>query len=236
MSKRVLYEGQLKVIKDYMNNLCKNKEINMLINSLKEYGDLILIGGAVRDLIIKKSTPRDIDIIVNTNLNLDSLLLKYDTCFKNRFNGYKIIIDSLEFDIWSINDHWAFKNNIVEKNLNNLRNTTFLDFDSPWYNFTKEEGDIELFMKCLEKHQIDITLDPKDIELNPNAEINVLRMLAINNEWKLDFSEKVINYIVKWTEKNSKDYLEKLYNAQFRHYKYEKYDKELIRKLICKNF
>ena len=209
----------------------ESNQIKQLVNCLSNIGDIFVIGGAIRDILFKKEKPRDIDLIIKTDCDLDEYLTKYSECRKNRFGGYKLNIDNIEFDIWSMKNHWAFKESIIKEDVNNLKYSTFLNFDSLIYNINTLNIDYDIFNDCMDKKELEITLPEEYIELNPSKEINILRMFVIKYEWNLDFSNRCKQYIYDWAVDNQKS-ADILYDAQLKHYKCEKITKNQIENWI----
>lgn len=231
--KKQIYHDDLKKVDDYINKLKKDySQLDRLLDRLSNVGESILLGGALRDIILKNDIPRDLDFIVNTESNLDDLFRSEFKYTKNRFGGYKLNIESIEIDIWKMEDHWAFKENIIKKDKKNLKYTTFLNFDAVFYAIGSEIIDSEMFNSCIKKNCLDITLDDKFVYLNPSRDINVLRMLSIVNEWELKLSDKSYNYIKNWIYNNYDNAIDLLYKAQIKHYKFEKIKKEKLLYII----
>lgn len=243
MKKVLINDNDFKKVDEYFTKLSyESKEIKNLLESLKKYGELILLGGAIRDILIKDDNPRDIDLIIDTNKNLDAnreidkILDKYTACQKNRFGGYKLNIDGIEFDIWTMDNHWAFKNKLLTRKIDNLKYSTFLNFDSIWYNlYNKERNnkyEYTFFNDCIKNNQINIISNKKElVELNPTKDINIVRILNIKNEWNLDIGDSVKKYVNSWVGANN-NWVDELYYAQIKHYKIEKLKKELIKELV----
>ena len=227
--KKQICPEDLKKVDRYINELRRdNSQIDRLFDRLSDVGESILLGGALRDIILKNDLPRDLDFIVNTECNLDDLFGSEFKYIKNRFGGYKVNTESIEIDIWRMKDHWAFKENIIKKDKRNLKHTTFLNFDAIFYTVGSKIIDSEMFNSCIRKNCLDITLDDKFIYLNPSSDINVLRMLNIIYEWELKLSDKSYKYIKNWICNNCEDAIDLLYKAQIKHYKFEKIKKEKL--------
>lgn len=206
-------------VDDFINNKrigCK--EFDRLFDIIEDMGQVIIIGGAIRDIILKDKIPRDIDIIVDTPENLDKLLCFFDSVSKNRFSGYKIKINDIDIDIWSLDSHWAFKNRILSKSIDNIMFTTFLNIDSLVYDYSNKKSYFELFNESIRKRSLDITLNDEYIYENPTIEINVLRMLILEDEWEIDASTKVRDYICKWVTDEDNP-ISALCNTQRKHYR-----------------
>lgn len=231
--KKQIYHEDLKKVDRYISKLKEeNSQLDTLLDRLTDVGESILLGGALRDIILKEDIPRDLDFIVNTESDLDHLFGSEFKYTKNRFGGYKVNIESIEVDIWRMEDHWAFKENVIKKDKRNLKHTTFLNFDAIFYTVGSEVIDSEMFNSCIRKNCLDITLDDKFVYLNPSSDINVLRMLNIIHEWELKLSNKSYKYIKNWIYNNYDDAIELLYRAQIKHYKFEKIKKEKLLYII----
>ncbi|ASA19533.1 hypothetical protein [Paenibacillus donghaensis] len=197
-------------------------EVSDLFNCLNTLGDVIIVGGALRDFAFKDSPPRDIDLIIdNQNKNeleneLENVFKKFDFR-RNRFGGYKVVVNNLDFDIWSIYDNWAFKEGIHNSSFSNISKGTFYNFDAIAFNMTTHELDADIFIQSLSEKLLDITLEDNFISMNPTPEINVLRAFKIRECWGLEFSEKVQNYISAWYSVTSEPE-EKLKKAELKHY------------------
>ncbi|AMR05752.1 hypothetical protein [Bacillus thuringiensis] len=193
-----------------------NPSISTLFNNLNEYGELILIGGAVRDFTYQKS-PRDFDIIVNSNLtNFDKAFEGYNYR-KNRFDGYKIFINDIELDIWSIQNNWAFKEKILKTRVDNITKGTFYNFDAISINLNTSDVYAENFIESIKEKVLDITLEDDYIPLNPSPEVNIMRALVIKKYWGLNFSKKVNNYIHNWLTEVDSPY-DLLIKTEIKHY------------------
>lgn len=221
-------------VDSYFKKLRKNYfRIEQLLMLLEQKGNIILVGGSIRDILINNKKPRDIDFIIDTDEDIGEILTKYENCKRNRFGGYKLTVDGIEFDIWKIVDHWAFKKKILETKVSNLKHSTFLNFDSLFYDITlRKIIDIDIFNKCMNDEILDIILEDKYIDDNPFKDINVLRMLVIMDKWKLKLSDKSRSYIWDWVIYNKDSYSYKLYEAQIKHYRKKIIDDFTIEKII----
>lgn len=194
----------------------ENPSLITLFDNLNDHGDLILIGGAVRDFAYQKA-PRDLDIIVNSkSSNLDKAFDNFNYR-KNRFDGYKVIVNEVELDIWSIQNNWAFREKILKARVDNIPKGTFYNFDSISINLNTADVYADNFIESIKDRKLDITLRDDYIALNPTPEVNIMRALVIKKYWGLSFSNKVINYINDWLNKVDSPY-ELLTKAEIKHY------------------
>lgn len=166
------------------------------------FGSAYVVGGYFRDFILSQES-RDIDIITDIpsdllkNLIVDSKV-NYDI---NRHGGIKIKLNSTEIDIWTIENNWAFKNNLVKLNendkLNSIAKGCFYNFDAPVINLYTYDFNLRYFNDCIEKKELNI-LQEKSIykNLNPSIEANILRSIHLGKKYNLDYSKSTIEYLI----------------------------------------
>lgn len=191
------------------------------IKQLSNIGDLLFFGGSIRDYYLYnefKKMPRDFDIAVKINTPseylFEEIINKYQYR-KNRFGGYKVIVDKIEFDIWNLKDTWAFKEKKLLAEEKNLSKSVFLSIDGIVYNFNNNILYDEEFKKTIDNNQINIVLKE-----NPQKELNLLRALVFKKRYKLTFAPELKEEYKKSILKDTYLY-EKLYALQFNHYKCE---------------
>jgi hypothetical protein len=193
-----------------------NPAVSRLLHTLNDYGELILVGGAVRDFAYQKS-PRDLDIIINSTIsNFDKAFENY-SYQKNRFGGYKVFLNDIELDVWSIQNNWAFRERILKPHVDNIPKGTFYNFDAISINLNTAEVYADNFIESIIDNRLDITLEDDYISLNPTPEVNIMRALVIKKYWGLSFSNKVVKYINDWVTKVDLPY-ELLIQAEIKHY------------------
>lgn len=198
--------------------------IDKLFYLLQQYADIIIIGGAVRDIVYNNRMPRDIDIILvmKNNYCLDAIFSEQgiDYC-RNRFNGYKLLINEIEFDIWKIEDHWAFKNKMYETSIENIKNTTFLNYDSILYNMSNKQIESKGFEKCERNKVLDIIEEESKMTYNPTPYTNMARILNICSQNGYTPSERVCKYVIEYRKQVSsyEKFCERIYEAYIKHYK-----------------
>lgn len=205
-------------VNNYINNLRQtNLDVNLLLMNLEKFGDLILLGGAIRDIAIFNKNPRDYDIIVDSFSESLEKALQGFTYSVNRFGGYKLQISHYEFDIWSIKNNWAFREKLLETKAENIIKGTFYNVDSLIIKLNDNYYDFDYFNEAIESNKLDIVLEDDVIELNPTPEINVVRALWLKKQWNLDFSDRVKDYIYKWRLRTENPYTA-LKDAEMKHF------------------
>ena len=164
-------------------------------------GSAYVVGGYFRDFLLSKSS-RDVDIITDLSPNqLISLVSNSNVNFKiNRHGGIKISLSQIEIDIWTIDNNWAFKNNLVKLNENDILNSIakgcFYNFDSLAINLHTFNYTIKYYSECLSKNELNILQENSLYQnLNPSIEANILRAIFLSKTYNLKYSLNTINYL-----------------------------------------
>ncbi len=178
----------------FLDNLCKFFESKNI-----EFG---FLGGSVRNAIANPdSIPRDLDIIFNENDEIfDSFLEALNINYKkNSFGGRKIEVDSLKIDIWSLSKHHLIREKIYKQDFKNVPKTTFLDYDSIFYNYTKQSL-IDNYSKCISKNTIGVIGNKKSRSCNSRMDVTICK-LALLHENGFLFSDELNSYISDYLNK-----------------------------------
>ena len=175
----------------------KDSFFRIFFEEIKYVGTPYLIGGAIRD-ICNNYEPRDIDIIIDCRKDkLQEIAAKYNHRF-NRFGGIKLAFQRLKIDIWTMNDNWAFKENVYFKSEENIEKGSFYNFDSIVINLCTNRIYADIYNECVERNCLDIIINQEIEMLNPNPEINVLRAYYIEIKYGVKPSTRLKNYIHYW--------------------------------------
>lgn len=210
------------------------KAKNLIIN-LQKCGELLFFGGSVREYNQNKfkTIPRDFDIVIKKyydNINIEDAFREIPYK-RNRFGGYKIKVDSLEFDIWELENTWAFKEKKIDCSERDyslrLKDTVFLNIDSIVYNLSTDELYDDEYEKAMKNRILDIVLLD-----NPFLELNILRAIIFKRQYDMTFSNQLLEVLEQYVRDNESTYLEKLYKIQIQHYSINKLDKETLKEQI----
>lgn len=181
----------------------KSRDISFgqFFDKLASQWNLIIIGGSLRDALNQNYNPRDIDIILNGNdmVQFELMLSQNSISFKkNRFDGYKLKFNHVEVDVWSINRHFAFGHNYYSESIENIVETTFLNYDSIAFDYNKKKLYKDYYDDCRKSHLIELIGDDNYIDNNPTPDVNIARMLKIKEDTGYDLSSRSISYIKKY--------------------------------------
>ncbi|NUU58954.1 hypothetical protein [Paenibacillus agri] len=219
-------------IAEYIDVIRNEDSVNTLFQRLESRGNVVIVGGTIRDILFNKKKPRDIDIILDTEDDvLDDVFvgMKYS---RNRFGGYKAIHNKQIFDIWTIRSNWAFKNNIVDTKVENIPKGCFYNLDAAYFNLATGEGEATYFKSALNNKRLDIILDEQYIDCNPSPEINIIRAMVLKKQYELSYSSRVKKYISNWLCTIENPVIE-LKSAELKHYKTnDKIDEKEIDELM----
>ncbi|OKO50954.1 hypothetical protein ABH17_026920 (plasmid) [Bacillus toyonensis] len=214
--------GMKSTIKSEIFSLLQNyPESLRFIESLSEIGELLFFGGSIRDYYIYneyKNMPRDFDIAVKLNPKNEGLFKTFIEQYefkKNRFGGYKVRIEGIEFDLWNLQNTWAFKERKLVVGEQNLIKSVFLSVDGIAYNFNNDTLYDDELKRSIENKQINVVL--KD---NPQKELNLLRALVFKKKYKFELS-KDLKEEYRRSFKIHTNLHEVLHELQFSHYNCE---------------
>ncbi|MBP2640461.1 MAG: hypothetical protein H6Q66_1412 [Firmicutes bacterium] len=233
---RQLSAHNINNVKNYIYEIGQNnKRVDNLFHQLNRLGDVILIGGAIRDIALKNKYPRDIDLIINTKERLDEYLGEFNF-EKNSLEGYKISIEKFTFDIWTTESNWAYKERIINCSVEEIPKGAFYDFDSVTINLSDGKFYVDYFNKAIASNLLDIMLEDHVVYRNPSPAINIIRAIKIRENWGLDFSKRLMSYMQNWLA-NSSNPADELRYAEKKHYKMESFnvDNDRIEKFLFFN-
>jgi len=178
-----------------------------------------LFGGVLRDLMMRgpSAFPRDIDIVVCTTNRMD-----FDRQFgdlgsaTNRFGGVRFSANGWAFDIWPLEETWAFRNSLVScRGFHDLPATTFLNIEAVVAELKPRPGRARLvhsrgFFEAVLSRTLDINL-----EENPFPDSCVVRSLVLSAKYRFHIAPRLVRYIVKQGMRIAPEQFDVL---QLRHY------------------
>jgi len=175
--------------------------IMSLIYEIFEYGTAYVVGGFFRDFLGNKKS-RDIDIIVDID---NEILIKIinNNNFKhsiNRHGGIKISTGYIDVDVWSIENNWAFKNNLIKLNendkLNSISKGCFYNYDALVINLNNFSFNIRYYNDFIKTKELKILSKmPKYKNLNPSIEANILRAFYLKKHFKVSYEKSTYEYL-----------------------------------------
>lgn len=219
---------------DIMTN---NNSFKYLMFDIFTYGTAYAVGGFIRDVIFNVQS-RDIDIIVDINhkelLNiLENASIEYEL---NRHNGIKVRFDNIIVDFWSIENNWAFKNELVKLNendkLNCIAKGCFYNYDALVTNLHTFNFNIKYFRDFTKSNVLDILQkSPLYKSLNPTIEANILRAFYLRKVYNIQYSQNTKLYLIRklgHLEDMSGNKIKRLLETLQKYQKYQILSQDLI--------
>ncbi len=184
------------------SNISSYNGITDFINFLSDAtpnGELYLFGGILRDLALygKRGFNSDIDIVVEGDWESCEFYLHKRGACKNKFGGYRLLVDGWPIDIWNAKKTWAVtQGHIKYEGIASLTNSTILNWDAilmNWRtrNFIFRDG----YLESLISRKLDVVLDK-----NPNPigmAVRVFRNLCMKDTRQI--SRKAVDYLINCT-------------------------------------
>jgi hypothetical protein len=175
-----------------------HEELRDFVLRISTLGELALIGGALRDLVLGRKFSEfksDLDFVASPRSlrDFDKLMHRWraDT---NRFGGYRLGLQRWKIDIWPIQRTWAQTSGYCRVDtFSDLPRVTFFDWDAIVYVM----GARKLFagpnyFENVERRVIDINLEP-----NPNPLGNTIRALRYAYLWDAALGPNLAQFISK---------------------------------------
>lgn len=187
----------------FNSELNNNLELKFLLYEIFVFGSAYIVGGYFRDFLNSKKS-RDLDIIIDLdNERLLDIVKKSKAKYTiNRHNGIKFQFENIVIDMWSIENNWAFKNQLVKLNendkLNSIAKGCFYNYDSLVINLHTFNLNIQHYKDYLKNGKLDILLkSPIYKILNPTTEANILRAFYLKKTQNIQFSSETKKYLIK---------------------------------------
>lgn len=215
-----------------------DKRIMHLFYEIFVYGPAYIVGGYFRDFLFGKES-RDVDVIVDIpQILLLELVHQSGNHFDvNRHGGIKIGFDSIYLDIWSIQDNWAFKNNLVKLNeedkLNSIAKGCFYNYDALVINVLDFSYNLRYYNEFRSSNQLDILQTRSSYKnLNPTIEANILRAFYIKFRFGSTYTDNTYRYLFSKTgylnDRHEKNIADRLIEIREKYSKYNVLTDEII--------
>ncbi|MBA9079570.1 hypothetical protein [Rufibacter quisquiliarum] len=224
--------------KRFYQTLSEYPLFKLLMYDIFTDGTAYIVGGYFRDTI-KGLHSRDIDIIVDINHKL--LLEKISTLqiphSINRHNGIKLDLATIKIDIWSIENNWAFKENLVKLNSDDkikcIAEGCFYNYDALVINLNSFNYNIRYYKEFEKKQELRILRKSSLYRnLNPTIEANILRAFYLRKKFNISYTNNTKEYLIKrvgYLNDNHNNSIQRLVEIKT---KYQKYNEFLSRRDI----
>jgi len=191
-----------KYIKEELNNLFGEIDYK-IFNELRKGGDVIFVGGCIRDILLNKEV-KDFDLCYISKENkLDYIASKHNGV-KNRFNGYKIQ-GNREWDIWNLEDTYAFRKGHFETSIENISKTSFFNCNAITYHYDNKLYFEECFFDFYNNNTLDINCDKSIDDL-----MNIARCVKFVRKYECKVSSILSDFINENIKKYSSKEINKI--------------------------
>lgn len=152
---------------------------NTLIEALSRDARVYIFGGMIRDLGLygRSGFHSDIDLVyLGSRHDLYNALTKLNvSCVsENKFGGYRLTHSRMDFDIWSVEDTWAFREDVISfESVDSLLNTTLMTWDAVIYDIKLRKIIAQpYYLQDLINGRLDLVLDK-----NPNQKGSLVKII-----------------------------------------------------------
>lgn len=191
-------KNDLRVLRDRAMHVLDSGEYageaaSTVLQVVQPLGAVALFGGLLRDLVLEppSSSLNDMDLVVATSSeHLGSQLAKLDAT-QNRYGGYRIPLGGWTFDVWALDQTWAFKHRLVDgASFANLVQTTFFNWDAiVWELGTWSFHCLPNYFEQITSRLLEINLD-----VNANPAGNVVRAIRHMKFRSAKWGPKLVRY------------------------------------------
>jgi len=157
--------------------------------------ETVIFGGMLREFALGKVRHfvSDIDLVCDaTSDQIANALAGYPVT-RNRFGGFRFIVDRRRFDIWALPDTWAFREGHVAlpATFDALLDTSFFNLDAAYFHLGTRQvvthPQYDSWMNC--------RLLEVNLERNPHPEQMVRRTLDLVLRHQLAVGPKLLNFV-----------------------------------------
>jgi predicted nucleotidyltransferase len=223
-------------IEDFFDSSEERKQARALINALAGQSHAWIFGGMIRDIGLfgRGGFKSDIDLVIE--LSREDLIntlkaLNIDRYSMNKLGGVRFHYKGLDFDIWSINDTWAFKNRVVKfEDTHSLLNTTLMSWDSVLYDVkNKQLISPDNYLHDLHHRRLELVL-----QKNPNEVGSVIKILrTIYNKHVQIIGPQLSDFLLLALQMHSYDVLRQYEYCSYRSCSFNKEDLRLLTEDLC---
>jgi hypothetical protein len=183
---------------------------------------IFLVGGLLRDLVFrhKSPRPRDVDFMVFGPSERELEELYSDMiCARTSLGGLRLQKQSTEsaktvFDVWRMEDTWAFKGHTAKVSLRAFLRTPFLNLDSvaaEWViKYQRWSIHENGFWEGASTRTLDINHEP-----NPKPLLCAIRTIALARRYELRLSSRLAKYVTSRISSSSDSEMKNVQLAHF---------------------
>lgn len=167
-----------------------------ILDEITSETNVYVFSGVIRDYFLgRKSSHRDIDIVLERNISWWNIYRKYRKHLKARINSYggiKAQIGTLSVDLWTMQRTWGIAHKGVRNTPQNLIRTAFFNFSAIAYRIDTERFYIHRsFAEFIRRRHIDILYKE-----NPNVPLCIVNTMYYSQTLQMPVSPALKEWIV----------------------------------------
>jgi len=168
----------------------------VLVDYVAKQVPIYVFSGLIRNFLLGYLNNRDIDFVLfdTPHLKLPYSLLRDVYIKKNKFGGYKLLIDDLTIDVWDIERTWGIQEERMRASVNSLIDTAFFNFSAIAYDYHNSKFIIsDEFEKFYATHVMEIVY-----ERNPKKETCIVNALYYADKYEFIIGNSLRKWIAKY--------------------------------------
>ena len=156
--------------------------------------DTVIFGGMIREFALGNARRflSDIDLVSTASQSEIALAVAKYNAVRNKFGGFRFVIEKQRFDVWSLPDTWAFRKGFASgETFADLLMTSFFNVDAACYHVDRKE------LHCLPEYDQWIRERILDINLlqNPQPPAMARRALLLIRMRQLGVTRRLAEFI-----------------------------------------
>jgi hypothetical protein len=179
--------------------------------------DTVIFGGMIREFALgnARGFVSDIDLVSTASQTEISLAVAKYQAVRNKFGGFRFVIEKQRFDVWSLSDTWAFQRGFAfGETFVDLLTTSFFNVDAACYHVEKRE------LLCLPGYDGWMQKRILDINLlqNPQPPSMARRALVLMQTRQLGVTRRLAEYIAIHIESQTLTWIEQVLMNKLREF------------------
>ena len=179
--------------------------------------DTVIFGGMIREFALGNAREfvSDIDLVSTASQTEISLAVAKYQAVRNKFGGFRFVIEKQRFDVWSLSDTWAFQRGFAfGETFAGLLTTSFFNVDAACYHVDKRE------LLCLPGYDGWMQKRILDINLlqNPQPPSMARRALVLMQTRQLGVTRRLAEYIAIHIERQTLTWIDQVLMNKLREF------------------
>jgi hypothetical protein len=161
----------------------------------KRLPDTVIFGGMLREFSLgnAREFASDMDLVSDVSREEIYAAIKDFSPTINKFDGFRFVVGKRRFDIWALEDTWAFREGLVfGRQFSDLFKTTFFNVDEAVFHLRDERVDCSNeYLHAIDSKTLEINLEP-----NPSPVGMSRRAINLAIENDLGIGHKLAQFIL----------------------------------------